>query len=85
MKSYSYVWTGTLYRVSLHVWFKYLMVFLPHVQYLPVWAKGLMLCNFSNNTGSSEELFSCVGLLGLNIMLILMCHLGQEVHQHSWY
>ena len=40
-KSYSYVWTGTLYRVSLHVQFKYLMVFTPHVQYLPVQAKGL--------------------------------------------
>ena len=41
LKSYSYVWTGTLYRVSLHVQFKYLMVFLLHVQYLPVQAKGL--------------------------------------------
>ena len=43
LKSYSYVWTGTLYRVSLHVQFKYLTVFLPHVQYLPVRAKGLIL------------------------------------------
>ena len=43
LKSYSYVWTGTLYRVSLHVRFKYLMVFLPHVWYLPVQAKGLNL------------------------------------------
>ena len=41
LKSYSYVWTGTLYRVSLHIRFKYLMVFLLHVQYLPVRVKGL--------------------------------------------
>ena len=41
LKSYSYVWTGTLYRVSLHMWFKYLMVFLLHVRYLPVQVKGL--------------------------------------------
>ena len=33
--------TGAHYRVSLHVQFKYLIVFTPHVQYLPVWAKGL--------------------------------------------
>ena len=46
LKSYSYVWTGTLYRVSLHVRFKYLTVFLLHVWYLPVRAKGLMFYQF---------------------------------------
>ena len=46
---------------------------------------NLMLCNFSNNTGSNEELFSHVGPLGLNINLVLMWPFRSEGHHHSWY